>query len=246
MRLMYHYIQPFPKDKNPNTQMYQSLLGYHNRHVQSHMMALKPRYADFQSGAGDENTSSRRSPKQSSSVKQRVIMAMACTTDLSFGIKILLALRKFNVEIHLVVSVQAKRDLESDDAGELAGVHALADFVYSEEDLKATIAETGFRADATIVLSCNSERLASIAAGPGDDLTSKAAHRMLETHGNLVLMFGDSPYIAQHIKDLVSITKAGGLVFPGVSTFNAEMGTMDESAAQLVRSVLETPLHKTR
>jgi 3-polyprenyl-4-hydroxybenzoate decarboxylase len=69
---------------------------------------------------------------------------------------------------------------------------------------------------------------------------------MLEKHGNLVLMSGDSPYIAQHIKDLVSITKPGGLMFPGVSTFSAEMQTMDESAAQLVRSVLETPLHKAR
>jgi flavin prenyltransferase len=173
-------------------------------------------------------------------------MTMACATDLSFGVKILLALRKLDVESHLVVSAQTKHDIEGDEAGELAAVHALADYVYSEDDLRAVIAQDGFQADAAIVLSCDGKRLASIATGPGNDLTSRTAHLMLEKHGNLVLMFGDSPYIAQHIKDLVSITKSGGLVFLGVSTFSAEMQTMDESAAQLVRSVLETPLHKAR
>ena len=236
----------FHEDNSPIVQMYQSLYGYHNRHIQSHTMALKARHADFQIGAGDSSSASRPSPKQASTDKKRVIMAMACTTDLTFGIKILLALRKLNVESHLVVSAQTKHGLEADDAGDLAGVQTLADHVYSEEDLKATIAQTDFRADATIVLSCDSKRLASIATGSGHDLTSRAAHMMLEEHGNLVLMFGDNPYIAQHIRDLVSITKAGGIVFPGVSSFSAEMGTMEESAFQLVRSVLEAPLYKAR
>lgn len=96
------------------------------------------------------------------------------------------------------------------------------------------------------MLSYDDKRLASIAKGPGNGLVSRTAHLMLEKHGNLVLMLRDSSYIAQHIKDLVSITKSSGLVFQRVSVFSAEMQTMDESAAQLVRSVLETPLHKAR
>jgi 3-polyprenyl-4-hydroxybenzoate decarboxylase len=67
-------------------------------------------------------------------------MTMACTTDLSFGVKILLALRKLDVESHLVVSAQTKHDIEGDEAGELADVHALAGYVYSEDDLRAVIA----------------------------------------------------------------------------------------------------------
>lgn len=187
------------------------------------------------------NNSNNRYRKDTKSLsKQRIIVAAAGTTDVPLAIKILSAIRKLDFEIHLVLSAQqTSNDSESEESREFAHLQALANSVYFDTDSKALIEHSSFRADAMIVLDCDGPNLAAIAKGSQDDLTSRAAYVMLKKHGKLVLLPREQPVETTQFQDVISITKAGGLVLPSRSVISAETRATDGVVDELVASLLE-------
>ncbi|KAH6964634.1 hypothetical protein DER45DRAFT_610955 [Fusarium avenaceum] len=120
--------------------------------------------------------------------RKRIIVALTGATGSILGIRTLIALRRLNVETHLIISQWAENTLKYETDYAVANIRALADATYSNHDLAAPIASGSFRVDGMIVVPCSMKTLSAISTGYCDDPISRAADVIMKERRRLVLV----------------------------------------------------------
>jgi 4-hydroxy-3-polyprenylbenzoate decarboxylase len=81
--------------------------------------------------------------------------------------------------------------------------------------------------------------LGRIAAGISDDLTTRAADVMLKERRKLILMVRETPYNLIHIRNMETVTLAGGIICPASPSFYSQPATIEAAAATVVDRALD-------
>ena len=171
--------------------------------------------------------------------RPRIIVAMTGATGAIIGIKTLIALRKLNVETHLIISKWAAETIKWETDYTPAMVKALADYAYNGHDLAAPISSGSYRVDGMLITPCSVKTLATITAGICDDLISRAADVCLKERKRLVLRVRETPLSPIHLQNMVEVTRAGAIVVPPVLGFYTKPESIDEALDQMVGRVLD-------
>src|SRR5215218_2081055 len=82
---------------------------------------------------------------------------------------------------------------------------------FSTQDFTAPFASGSARYDALVVIPCSMGTLGRIASGISNDLTSRGADVMLKERKKLILVVRDTPYNLVHIRNMETVTLAGGI-----------------------------------
>jgi 4-hydroxy-3-polyprenylbenzoate decarboxylase len=164
---------------------------------------------------------------------------MTGATGSAIGIKVLMALRKLNVETHLVMSKWAEQTLKFETDYHPSNVKALADHVYSIHDMAAPIASGSFRTDGLVVVPCSMKTLSAIATGYCDDLISRTADVMLKERRRVVVVARETPLSEIHLRNMLDVTRAGAVVFPPVPALYIKPATVDDLIDQSVGRILD-------
>ncbi|MFN3666081.1 MAG: flavoprotein, partial [Sediminibacterium sp.] len=77
------------------------------------------------------------------------------------------------------------------------------------------------------------------AAGVSDDLVTRAADVILKERRKLILMVRETPYNLIHIKNMETVTLAGGIICPATPSFYSRPQTIEEAAATVVDRILD-------
>ncbi len=173
------------------------------------------------------------------SPEPRLIVGVTGATGIVYAVRALTVLRSIGVETHLVVSRAADltRTYETDlSREELAG---LADHVYNAADIGAPISSGSFHTMGMLVVPASMRSVAEIATGVTSSLLTRAADVVLKERRRLVLMVRETPLNLIHLRNMVTITEAGGIVFPPVPAFYARPTTIDEIIDQSVGRALD-------
>jgi flavin prenyltransferase len=173
-------------------------------------------------------------------VTRRIVIAITGATGSIYGVRLLEALKRDpSVETHLIVSragalnIAAELDLGKRD------VEALADVVHSDRDIGASIASGSFKTLGVIVAPCSMKTLAALATGVTDSLVSRAADVAFKERRRVVLMVRESPLHLVHLRNMVTVTEMGGIVFPPLAAFYAKLESLDDMVDQTVGRVLD-------
>ncbi|MBW3635699.1 MAG: UbiX family flavin prenyltransferase [Armatimonadetes bacterium] len=110
---------------------------------------------------------------------------------------------------------------------------------HNPRDIGATIASGSVRHDGMIVVPCSMGTLGRIAHGLSDDLISRAADVTLKERRKLILVTREMPLSLLHLKNMVSITEAGALVFHACPHFYHRPQSVEEVADTVVDRVLD-------
>ncbi len=87
---------------------------------------------------------------------KRLIVGISGATGVQMGYRLLQALRTFeDIEVHLVVSDGAKLIFERESDLTMEHVEALADVVWDNHNLAASISSGSFRTDGMVVVPCS-------------------------------------------------------------------------------------------
>lgn len=110
---------------------------------------------------------------------------------------------------------------------------------YEKTDFSAPFASGSAKYNIMIVAPCSMGTLGRIANGISDDLVTRAADVILKERRKLILMVRDTPYNLIHIKNMETITLAGGIICPATPSFYSRPNTIEEVAATVVDRALD-------
>lgn len=171
---------------------------------------------------------------------RRLVVGLSGSSAPQLGIGLLEALHRLRlVETHLVVSEGARRSLELEAGVDPDRVAKLADVVHDPRDLAAPISSGSFLTEGMVVVPCSMRSLAAIATGNSTDLLTRAADVTLKERRRLVLVTRESPLNLVHIRNMETVTLAGGTVLPPVLGFYHRPETVGDLVAQVVGKVLD-------
>ncbi len=99
--------------------------------------------------------------------------------------------------------------------------------IWPAGDMTAPFASGSARYDAMLVLPCSAGCLGRIAHGISADLVGRAADVMLKERRPLVLVLRETPFSLIHLRNMETITLAGGVVMPAAPSFYSRPASLD-------------------
>src|SRR4051812_5133252 len=110
---------------------------------------------------------------------------------------------------------------------------------YGQQDFHAPFASGSGQYNTMIIIPCSMGTLGRIASGISNDLISRAADVILKERRKLICVVRDTPYNLVHIRNMETITLAGGIIAPATPSFYSRPTTIEEVAATVVDRVLD-------
>lgn len=110
---------------------------------------------------------------------------------------------------------------------------------FGQRDFTAPFASGSARYDTMLVCPCSMGLMARIASGISNDLITRAADVILKERRKLIVVPREAPYSLIHLKNMTTITEAGGIVCPAVPSFYSQAGTPEEIVGTIVDRVLD-------
>lgn len=171
---------------------------------------------------------------------RRLIVGVTGSSAPQLALVLLQALRDLeSVEVHLVVSKGAVRSINAELGMLSSDFEQLADVVYETEDLAASISSGSYKTCGMVVIPCSMRTLSGIATGYTADLLTRAADVCLKERRRLVLVTRETPLNLIHIRNMETVTLAGGTILPPVPAFYHRPKTIEDLLKQTAGKVLD-------
>ncbi|WP_031484290.1 UbiX family flavin prenyltransferase [Maridesulfovibrio frigidus] len=172
--------------------------------------------------------------------KKRIVLAITGASGTIYSSILAKALGKMDdVELHLILSDAALKVMELETNLMPEDLTDHADFVYPQELISAPPASGSWQHDGMIVCPCSMASLAAIAQGFGANLIHRAADVCLKERNKLVLVTRETPLSLIHIRNMETITLAGGIIMPASPGFYHSPKSINDLAAHMAGRVLE-------
>ena len=111
--------------------------------------------------------------------------------------------------------------------------------LFAANDFMAPFASGSAGYNVMIICPCSMGTLGRIASGMSNDLITRAADVMLKERKKLILVTRDTPLSLIHIRNMVAVTEAGGIICPASPSFYSRPSTVEELASTVVDRVLD-------
>jgi 4-hydroxy-3-polyprenylbenzoate decarboxylase len=170
--------------------------------------------------------------------KRKIVVAVSGASGSIYTKVLFDELQKLNINI--VVGVVMSENAKDVWKFELDNESYLNyDFTfYEKNDFFAPFASGSAQYDTMIVCPCSMGTLGRITSGISNDLMSRAADVMLKERRKLILVTRDTPINLIHIKNMETVTLAGGIICPASPSFYSRPQTIYEAAKTVIDRVL--------
>lgn len=173
-------------------------------------------------------------------MNKKIVVAITGASGAIYAKLLLQKLQQLNgqiEEIGVVMSDNAKQvwKFELDDEA----YNTIPFKIYGKSDFMAPFASGSAKFDTMIIIPCSMGTLGRIASGVSDDLTTRAADVMLKERRKLILVARDMPLNLIHIRNMQTVTEAGGIICPAVPSYYSKPKTIEEVAMTVVDRVID-------
>ena len=169
----------------------------------------------------------------------RLVIGISGASGAVYGIRALQVLKKLGVETHLVMTNAALETIRLETDYDKTEVERLATETHRIDDITSNVASGSYRTDGMLVIPCSMKTLAGIASGYSDNLLLRAADVTLKERRRLVLVVRETPLSLIHLENMVTVTRAGGVVLPAMPAFYNKPKTVDALINQVVGKALD-------
>ena len=158
---------------------------------------------------------------------------------MTYGVRVLDALRELGVESHLVVTRAALLTLSQETAISADDLMSRADVSHRLNDVGASIASGSFRTMGMIIAPCSVRTMSEIATGVTSTLLTRAADVVLKERRPLVLMVRETPLHLGHLRTMTALAEMGAIIAPPLPAFYAKPDSIAEMVDQSVGRALD-------
>ncbi len=110
--------------------------------------------------------------------------------------------------------------------------------MYDNHDFLAPFASGSSNYKTMIICPCSMGTLGRIACGTSDNLIIRSADVMLKERRKLILVPRETPYNLIHIKNMETITLAGGIICPASPHYYSKPETIENLANTVIERIL--------
>ena len=111
--------------------------------------------------------------------------------------------------------------------------------MYTNEDFSAPFASGSGKYDIMIIAPCSMGTLGRIAGGISNDLIGRAADVVLKERRKLICAIRDTPYNLVHIRNMETVTLAGGIICAATPSYYSKPVTIEEVASTVTDRILD-------
>jgi flavin prenyltransferase len=140
-------------------------------------------------------------------------------------------------ELSVVMTTNAKQVWET-ELGKIPYDNYPANY-FTVNDFNAPFASGSGRYNIMIIVPCSMGVMGRIASGISNDLITRAADVILKERRKLICVARDTPYNLIHIRNMETITLAGGIICPASPSFYSKPSSIEEAAATVVDRILD-------
>ena len=182
-----------------------------------------------------------------------VALAMTGASGAQYGLRLLECLLAAGRPVHLMLSKpgQVVIGMETDERVPGRAADAERWFaqryraapgqlrVYGQEEWTACVASGSGAPGAMVVCPCSMATLSAIATGASRSLIERAADVMLKERRTLVLVPRETPFSTIHLRNMLTVAEAGGLVLPANPGFYHRPQKVGDLVDYVVARVLD-------
>jgi len=110
---------------------------------------------------------------------------------------------------------------------------------YSPNDFFAPFASGSAGYDTMIICPCSMGTLGRVASGASSDLITRSADVILKERRRLICMVREAPYSLIHIRNMRTVTEAGGIICPASPSFYRKPVSIEELAGTVIDRALQ-------
>ena len=110
---------------------------------------------------------------------------------------------------------------------------------FDKNDFMAPFASGSSSYSALIICPCSMGTLGRIASGMSNDLITRAADVMLKERRKLICVVRETPYNLIQLRNMTTITEAGGIICPATPSFYSKPQTIEDAVNTVVDRVLQ-------
>lgn len=152
----------------------------------------------------------------SSSSSAPLLLGVTGASGSLFAYTLLKVLHYHDIPVHLIVSDAGRITLKHEMDIPVRELEKYATATYNIKDIAAPCSSGSFMTRGMIIAPCTVHTLASVATGIHHDLLTRAADVTLKERRKLLLMVRETPLSGIHIQNMMTVTQAGGIIFPPV------------------------------
>jgi 4-hydroxy-3-polyprenylbenzoate decarboxylase len=185
--------------------------------------------------------------------RDAIALAMTGASGAQYGLRLLECLIGAGRPVHLMLSRPGQLVVGMETDERLPGRpveiqrHVTARYgaapgqvqVHGPEEWTACVASGSGAPGAMVVCPCSMGTLSAIATGASRSLIERAADVMLKERRTLILVPRETPFSAIHLRNMLTVAEAGGLILPANPGFYHRPQTVSEVVDYIVARVLD-------
>lgn len=170
---------------------------------------------------------------------KRLTVGISGATGAIYGIRLLEALSKSDVETHLVITEAAEQTILMETSWKVEDVKSLAKVSYDIKDLGGGISSGSFLSEGMVIIPCSIKSLSGIANSFNENLLIRAADVTLKERRKLVLVVRETPLHVGHIELMLQASRMGAILLPPVPALYFHPKTIDDLINHTIGKVLD-------
>ncbi|GAC1425421.1 MAG: flavin prenyltransferase UbiX [Candidatus Velthaea sp.] len=171
---------------------------------------------------------------------RKLIIGISGASGSVYALGALRALRAAgDIEVHLVLSGQARQTIELETDKTAADFEALADVVHRDTDLAASISSGSFITDGMLIVPCSMKTASAVAHSLNGNLLVRAADVCLKERRKLVMVVRETPLHLGHLRTLTQLAEIGAILLPPIPGMYAKPQTVEDIVMHTVGKALD-------
>jgi 4-hydroxy-3-polyprenylbenzoate decarboxylase len=170
---------------------------------------------------------------------KRIVIGISGASGVTYGVRMLDVLRQTDFETHLIISKAGRLNIEIETSYTPAEVEAMADFVYDNKNMAASLASGSFLTEGMVVVPCTIKSLSGIANSYNENLLVRTADVTLKEKRKLVLVVRETPLHIGHLRLMTLAAEMGAHILPPVPSFYHQPKTIDDIIDQTIGKVFD-------
>ncbi len=175
-----------------------------------------------------------------------LVVGITGASGAPYAVRLVEVLAEAKVPVELIISsygwrllatesgIANEAELRDATGGDWSSITVLPD-----NDRGAACASGSHRTRGMVICPCSMGTVAAISAGTSRSLIERTADVMLKERRKLVVVPRETPLSLIHLRNLVTITEAGGVVLPAAPGFYSQPADINELVDFIVQRILD-------